>query len=85
MILSLLHFSFLNLNFSESNPYIFVQEDDLWTIKGHYSQAVLNTDPVSWEASAEGTLSLSILAVRYLYVSNIPSLMDIFKGGFRTN
>jgi hypothetical protein len=43
--------------------FIYVLEDKVWAIKGDYEQAMEENDPVQWEKTPSGNLSLSILAV----------------------
>jgi hypothetical protein len=45
------------------NSRIYVFEEDTWAVKGRFSQAILDDDPISWAASSNGKFSLSLLAV----------------------
>ena len=52
------------LTFSvECDSRIFVREDDAWSMKGHYSQAVQLQENVPWERDSKGKLVISILAI----------------------
>jgi hypothetical protein len=48
---------------SVESRFIFVLEDNVWAVKGSYTQAMEENDPIEWEQSSSGKLSLSILAV----------------------
>ena len=56
----------------------------MWSIKGRYSNAIAENDPVSWDASIDGKLSVSILAVSLFNVFDDFYLSIIFVGGFAT-
>jgi hypothetical protein len=40
-----------------------VFEDDMWEVKGQFSQAVKNKTPLQWEMNDDGKLVLNLLAV----------------------
>jgi hypothetical protein len=42
---------------------IYVFEDDMWEVKGQFSQAVKNKTPLQWEMNDDGKLVLSLLSV----------------------
>ena len=42
---------------------MYVLEEDTWSVKGRFSQAILDDDPINWDASSKGKFSLSLLAV----------------------
>jgi hypothetical protein len=42
---------------------IYVYEDEMWEVKGRFSQAVLDDSPVQWEMNGEGQLILPLLVV----------------------
>lgn len=42
---------------------MYVLEEDTWSVKGRFSQAILDDDPIYWDASSKGKFSLSLLAV----------------------
>jgi hypothetical protein len=50
-------------NFTEYNSHIFVQEEDMWNIRGRYSQAIKDDEPISWVANSDGKYTLSLLVV----------------------
>ena len=51
---------------SEHNSRIYVREDDMWAVKGRFSQAPKDDDPVHWMASSDNKFTLSLLAVSIL-------------------
>ena len=51
---------------SEHNSCIYVCEDDMWAVKGCFSQALKDDDPVQWMASSDNKFTLSLLAVSIL-------------------
>ena len=51
---------------SEHNSRIYVREDDMWAVKGHFSQALKDDDPVQLMASSDNKITLSLLAVSIL-------------------
>ncbi|TFK41731.1 hypothetical protein BDQ12DRAFT_720553 [Crucibulum laeve] len=46
---------------AKSNPYIFVNEDNIWSIKGWYNKAIIENETIDWIASPSGQLTLPIL------------------------
>ena len=64
----LFYFNYLIINyFVEFNYCIYVQEDDLWSGKGRFKNAVQDFEPVKWNANIKGEMSLSILTVIILF------------------
>src|SRR3954451_6268309 len=54
---------------SEFNSHIFVQEDGLWAIRGRWTTAITDNDPIDWETSSNGKLCLSLLCVSsYMFI-----------------
>ena len=51
---------------SEHNSHIYVHKDDMWAVKGRFSQALKDDDPVQWMASSDNKFTLSLLAVSIL-------------------
>jgi len=49
--------------FSEMDSHIYASEDKMWAAKGCFSQAILDDDPIVWDASPDGKYTLSLLAV----------------------
>jgi hypothetical protein len=50
------------------NPRIFVYEDHLWSIKGHYSAAINDEEPIAWDfVNREYILPISVVHF-YLYL-----------------
>ena len=49
--------------FTDLDGRIYVSEDKMWAAKGRYSQAILDEDPIEWDASPDGKYTLSVLAV----------------------
>ena len=49
--------------FTDMDGRIYVSEDKMWAAKGWFSQALLNDDPIAWDASPDGKYTLSVLAV----------------------
>lgn len=49
--------------FTEMNSRIYVSEDKMWAAKGRFSQAILDEDPIVWDASPDGKYTLSVLVV----------------------
>lgn len=47
------------------NPRIFVHEEDLWSMKGRYSTAITDEDPVTWQF-IDGGYALPISIVSYI-------------------
>ena len=45
------------------DSHISVEEEGLWSIKGKYSVAVKDNDPVQWVMGNDGKLRLTLLAV----------------------
>lgn len=45
------------------DSHIFVEEEGLWSIKGKYSVAIKDNDPVHWVMGNDGKLRLTVLAV----------------------
>ena len=45
------------------NCRIYVFEDEMWEVKGQFSQAIKDNVPVQWEMNDEGKLVLYLLAV----------------------
>lgn len=41
---------------------IYVLEDQLWSLRGRFNEALNDPDPVEWDAAADGTLTLSIMS-----------------------
>ena len=49
--------------FTDLDGRIYVSEDKMWAAKGRYSQAILDEDPIEWDASPDGKYTLSVLVV----------------------
>jgi hypothetical protein len=49
--------------FTEMDSHIYISEDNMWAAKGRFSQAILDDDPIAWDASPDGKYTLSVLAV----------------------
>ena len=47
----------------ELNSHIYVLEDDVWAVKGRFTQAILDDDLIQWVASSKSKFSLFLLAV----------------------
>lgn len=47
---------------------IYVYQDDMWDLKGQFSQAIGDDSPLSWDMSSDGKFMLSLLAVRFLFL-----------------
>ena len=45
------------------NSRIYVFEDEVWEVKGRFSQAVKDKTPLQWEMNNDGKLVLPLLAV----------------------
>ncbi|TFK38983.1 hypothetical protein BDQ12DRAFT_665768 [Crucibulum laeve] len=43
---------------AKSNPYIFVNEDNIWSVKGRYAKAIIENETIDWIASLSGQLTL---------------------------
>src|ERR1700675_245107 len=50
----------------ESNSRIYVREDDLWSGKGRFQNALTDRDPVDWIMDGKGEMSISLLIVRII-------------------
>jgi len=46
----------------DNDSRIYVFQEGVWDIKGCYSQALQDEDPLEWECSDDGRFSLSLLA-----------------------
>ncbi|TFK36564.1 hypothetical protein BDQ12DRAFT_667709 [Crucibulum laeve] len=46
---------------AKSNPYIFVNKDNIWSVKGWYAKAIIENENIDWIASSSGQLTLPIL------------------------
>ncbi|TFK33171.1 hypothetical protein BDQ12DRAFT_728046, partial [Crucibulum laeve] len=44
-----------------SNPYIFVNEDNIWSVKGQYAKAIIENETIDWIAFSSSQLTLPIL------------------------
>ncbi|TFK31694.1 hypothetical protein BDQ12DRAFT_671670 [Crucibulum laeve] len=55
---------------AKSNPYIFINEDNIWSVKGQYAKAIIENETIGWIASSSGQLTLPILAV-YIFIFKI--------------
>ena len=49
------------------NSRIYVFEDEMWEVKGRFSQAVKDNTPLQWEIKNDGKLVLYLLAVGVLF------------------
>jgi hypothetical protein len=49
------------------NSRIYVFEDEMWEVKGQFSQAVKDNTPLQWEIKNDGKLVLYLLAVGVLF------------------
>jgi len=49
------------------NSRIYVFEDEMWEVKGRFSQAVKDNAPLQWEIKDDGKLALYLLAVGVLF------------------
>ena len=56
------------------NSRIYVFEDDVWEVKGRFSQAVKDNAPLQWEMNDDGKLVLYLLAVGVFYFIYCPHL-----------
>jgi hypothetical protein len=45
------------------NSRIYVHEDDMWEVKGRFSQAMKDNAPLQWEETDDGKFFLNLLAV----------------------
>ncbi|TFK31251.1 hypothetical protein BDQ12DRAFT_672010 [Crucibulum laeve] len=52
---------------AKSSPYIFVNEDNIWSIKGWYNKAIIENETIDWIASPSSQLTLPILIVYIFY------------------
>jgi hypothetical protein len=50
-------------NLTDSRIYVF--QNGAWDIKGQFSQAMQDNDPVQWDMLSEGKFSLLLLAVSF--------------------
>jgi len=50
------------------NSRIYVFEDDVWEVKGRFSQAVKDNAPLQWEMNDDGKLVLYLLAVGVFFL-----------------
>ncbi|TFK36765.1 hypothetical protein BDQ12DRAFT_667633 [Crucibulum laeve] len=60
---------------ARSNPHIFVCEDNTWSIKGQYINAIMENETIEWIASPSGQLTLPILMsyAKYLAIEDTTS------------
>jgi hypothetical protein len=42
---------------------MYVFEENTWSVKGRFQEAIIDQEPIQWDASAKGKFSLSLLAV----------------------
>jgi hypothetical protein len=56
------------------NSRIYVFEDEMWEVKGRFSQAVKDNTPLQWEINDDGKLVLYLLAVGVFYFIYCPHL-----------
>ena len=49
--------------FTDMDGHIYVSEVNMWAARGRFSQALLDDDPIAWDASPDGKYTLSVLAV----------------------
>ena len=56
------------------NSWIYVFEDEMWVVKGRFSQAVKDNTPLQWEINDDGKLVLYLLAVGVFYFIYCPHL-----------
>ena len=41
----------------------------MWAVKGHFSKALDEDDPLEWKAASDGSLTLSLLAVSVVFIN----------------
>lgn len=46
----------------KSQGCIYVMEDNMWSLRGKFDEALTDPDPVEWDAAADGSLTLSIMS-----------------------
>jgi hypothetical protein len=63
---------------SEFNYRMYVREDDMWTGKGRFNNALMDRDPVQWDFDDMGAMTLSILTVILLCSFLLFSLKPFF-------
>jgi hypothetical protein len=57
---------------------MYIREDDMWTGKGHFNNALKDCDPVQWNLDDMGAMTLSILTVILLCCFLLFSLKPFF-------
>ena len=55
--------------YSESDSRIYVREDNFWMVKGRYTQALLDKEPLQWDSTPDGKMSLALLAVGFSFIA----------------
>ena len=57
---------------------MYIREDDMWTGKGRFNNALKDRDPVQWDFDDMGAMTLSILTVILLCSFLLFSLKPFF-------
>jgi hypothetical protein len=63
MLFFVVYFACLTNFLLDLNSRIYVQEDNMWSGKGRFTNAVQDCEPIKWDVNDKGDMLLSILTV----------------------